>query len=181
MGISRSSGNKGYRRFLKSQGAHFAIDEAKVEDDARYDGLWVLQTDTEFEPMEVALAYKHLWMVEALFRSMKSVLDTRPVYHQTDRCIRGHVFCSFLALVLRQELQRRLAAKRWIARVGRRRPMISINCTRRRSRSRISSTSCAARPKGRSPRCFRRAAWPSRRRSATSEQASRGIQEAGSA
>jgi len=106
-------GNKGYRRFLKSHGAHFAIDEGKVEDEARYDGLWVLQTDTEFEPRQVALAYKHLWTVEALFRSMKSLLDTRPVYHQTDRCIRGHVFCSFLALVLRQELQRRVTAKRW--------------------------------------------------------------------
>ncbi len=106
-------GNKGYRRFLKTQGAHFAIDEGKVAQDARYDGLWILRTDTDFEPMVVALAYKHLWMVEALFRSMKSLLETRPVYHQTDRCIRGHVFCSFLALVLRQELQRRLAAKRW--------------------------------------------------------------------
>jgi transposase len=106
-------GNKGYRRFLKSQGAHFTIDDAKVEADARYDGLWVLRTDTDLEPMVVALAYKQLWMVEAIFRSMKAVLDTRPIYHQTDRCIRGHVFCSFLALVLRQELQRRLAAKRW--------------------------------------------------------------------
>ncbi len=106
-------GNKGYRRFLKSQGAHFAIDDAKVEDEARYDGLWALQTNTDFEPMVVALAYKHLWMVEDIFRTMKAVLETRPVYHQTDRCIRGHVFCSFLALVLRQELQRRLGAKGW--------------------------------------------------------------------
>ena len=106
-------GNRGYRRFLKSQGAHFEIDDAKVDAEARYDGLWALQTNTEFEPMVVALAYKQLWMVEDLFRTMKSVLETRPVYHQTDRCIRGHVFCSFLALVLRQELQRRLTAKGW--------------------------------------------------------------------
>jgi transposase len=106
-------GNKGYRRFLKSRGAHFEVDEAKVDEDARYDGLWVLRTDTDFEPMVVALAYKQLWMVEDIFRTMKAVLETRPVYHRTDRCIRGHVFCSFLALVLRQELQRRLAAKRW--------------------------------------------------------------------
>jgi transposase len=106
-------GNKGYRRFLKTQGAHFEIDEAKVEEEAKYDGLWVLQTDTDFAPMVVALAYKQLWMVEDLFRTMKSVLETRPVYHRTARCIRGHVFCSFLALVLRQELQRRLAAKGW--------------------------------------------------------------------
>ena len=106
-------GNKGYRRFLKTQGAHFEIDDAKVEEEAKYDGLWVLQTDTDLETRDVALAYKQLWMVEDVFRTMKSVLETRPIYHQTDRCIRGHVFCSFLALVLRQELQRRLAAKGW--------------------------------------------------------------------
>jgi len=106
-------GNKGYRRFLKSQGARFTIDDAKVDADARYDGLWVLRTNTTLAPRYVALAYKHLWMVEAIFRSMKSVLDTRPIYHQRDDTIRGHVFCAFLALLLRQELQRRLAAKDW--------------------------------------------------------------------
>lgn len=106
-------GNKGYRRFLRSQGTRFAIDEAKVEADGRYDGLWVLRTNTTLAPRIVALAYKDLWMVETIFRSMKSVLDTRPIYHHRDDTIRGHVFCSFLALLLRQELQRRLAAKHW--------------------------------------------------------------------
>ncbi|MGA2403539.1 MAG: hypothetical protein ABSG91_17835 [Syntrophobacteraceae bacterium] len=41
---------------------------------------------------------------------MKSVLDTRPVFHQRDETIRGHVFCSFLSLALRKELYRRLEA-----------------------------------------------------------------------
>jgi len=40
--------------------------------------------------------------------NIKSILETRPVYHQKDENIRGHVFCSFLALVLRKELDRRL-------------------------------------------------------------------------
>ena len=56
----------------------------------------------------VALKYKELWQVEDLFRSVKSVLDTRPIYHQTDEAIRGHVFCSFLALILLKELQSRM-------------------------------------------------------------------------
>jgi len=60
-----------------------------------------------------ALAYKHLWMVEAIFRSMKSILETRPIYHREDETIRGHVFCSFLALVLRQALERRLEERGW--------------------------------------------------------------------
>ena len=50
-------------------------------------------------------------MVEAIFRTMKSQLDTRPIFHKTDDTIRGHVFCSFLALVLRKALQDRLEAK----------------------------------------------------------------------
>jgi hypothetical protein len=105
-------GNKGYRQYLKVQGeGHFAIDEAKLEEEARYDGKWVLRTNTELSTAEVALQYKKLWMVEHWFRSCKSLLDTRPIYHKRDETIRGHVFCSFLALVLRQELQARLRAR----------------------------------------------------------------------
>jgi hypothetical protein len=106
-------GNKGFRRFLKTQGTRFAIDEAKIAADARYDGKWVLRTNTDLAMDVVALAYKHLWMVEAIFRSMKSLLETRPIYHQNDETIRGHVFCSFLALLLRQELERRLEERGW--------------------------------------------------------------------
>jgi Transposase DDE domain len=105
-------GNKGYRRYLQVEGAgHFAIDEAKIAAEARYDGTWVLRTNTELPTAEVALQYKKLWMVEQWFRTCKSLLDTRPIFHHRDETIRGHVFCSFLALVLRQELQARLAAR----------------------------------------------------------------------
>jgi hypothetical protein len=105
-------GNRGYRRFLKVQGpGHFAIDEAKIAEEARYDGTWVLRTSTDFPAAEVALQFKRLWQVEQWFRSCKSLLETRPIYHQRDATIRGHVFCSFLALLLRYELQARLAAR----------------------------------------------------------------------
>jgi transposase len=105
-------GNKGYRRYLKVAGkGHFAIDEAKLHEEARYDGTWVLRTNTELSTEDVALQYKKLWMVEQWFRSCKSLMETRPIYHQCDDTIRGHVFCSFLALVLRQELQARLEAR----------------------------------------------------------------------
>jgi Transposase DDE domain len=105
-------GNKGFRRFLKVDGAeHFTIDEAKIEEEARYDGTYVLRTNTELSAAEVALQFKRLWMVEQWFRSCKSLLETRPIYHHCDDTIRGHVFCSFLALVLRYELQSRLQAK----------------------------------------------------------------------
>lgn len=102
-------GNKGFRKYVRPQGPRFAIDRQKIESEARFDGKWVLRTNwREAQAAEVALRYKDLWMVEAIFRSMKSLLETRPIYHKCDETIRGHVFCSFLALVLRKALQDRL-------------------------------------------------------------------------
>ena len=102
-------GNKGYRKYLKStEKAHFTIDREKIQEEARYDGKWVLTTDTDMTADEVATQYKMLWMVETIFRTMKSAIDTRPIFHKVDDTIRGHVFCSFLAILLRRELERRL-------------------------------------------------------------------------
>ena len=106
-------GNKGYRKYLRAGGKQFTVDEDKIKEEARYDGKWVLTTNTDLAAREVALKYKQLWMVEDVFRSMKSLLDTRPIYHKCDETIRGHVFCSFLALLLRRELEDRLARKEW--------------------------------------------------------------------
>jgi hypothetical protein len=103
-------GNKGYRRFVKVESGSVSVDMEKVQKEAKYDGVWVLRTNTRLSPKNVALKYKQLWMVEHAFKDMKSVLDTRPVFHQRDETIRGHVFCSFLALALRKELYRRLEA-----------------------------------------------------------------------
>lgn len=104
-------GNKGYRKYLASSGKTFSIDEAKVKREARFDGKWVLQSDmSELSAEEMALKYKQLWMVEEVFRTAKTLLETRPIFHHVDDTIRGHVFCSFLALVLRKELQDRLEA-----------------------------------------------------------------------
>ena len=104
-------GNAGYRRFLATPRAgHFEIDPARVAEDARFDGIYVLRTNSTLPFLSVALAYRQLWRVEAIFRTAKSILETRPIYHQTDAAIAGHLFCSFLALLLRKDLDERLAA-----------------------------------------------------------------------
>jgi transposase len=103
-------GNKGYRRFLTTRGDdHFVIDRAKAEEDAKFDGIFVLRTNADFTPLEAMVCYKRLWMVERAFRTSKSLFATRPIFHKLDETIRGHVSCSFLALVLKKELEDRIA------------------------------------------------------------------------
>ncbi len=104
-------GNRGYRRFLKlAAGRRFEIDPRRVVLDALFDGTYVLRINTRLTPLQTALRYRDRWMVEDIFRSAKSLLATRPIFHKYDETIRGHVFCSFLALVLRKELEDRLVA-----------------------------------------------------------------------
>jgi hypothetical protein len=116
-------GNSAYRRYLRRvaspgpQGAKgklppaFEIDAGKLAEEARYDGIFVLRTNARVTPLQAMLKYRELLQVEALFRKTKCVLRTRPIYHSSDAAIRGHVFCSFLALVLQKELDSLCRAK----------------------------------------------------------------------
>jgi hypothetical protein len=104
-------GNSAYRRFLKSTKRKvFEIDPGKVADEARFDGIFVLRTNARISPLQAVLRYRDLLQVEDLFRTAKALMRTRPIYHASDAAIRGHVFCSFLALVLRKELDDRCHA-----------------------------------------------------------------------
>ena len=104
-------GNKGFRRFLKIEAdSHFAIDPDRVAAAAKFDGIYVIRTNAQISPLVVALRYRERWIVEDIFRTAKSIINTRPIFHQRDDTIRGHVFCSFLALLLRKELIDRLVA-----------------------------------------------------------------------
>jgi hypothetical protein len=104
-------GNSAYRRYLRrtpsasgKPGPAFEIDPGKLAEEARYDGLFVLRTNARITPLQAVLRYRDLLQVEDLFRRAKAILRTRPIYHSSDAAIRGHVFCSFLALMLQKEL-----------------------------------------------------------------------------
>jgi hypothetical protein len=104
-------GNSAYRRYLRrtpsasgKPGPAFEIDPGKLAEEARYDGLFVLRTNARITPLQAVLRYRDLLQVEDLFRRAKAILRTRPIYHSSDAAIRGHVFCSFLGLMLQKEL-----------------------------------------------------------------------------
>jgi hypothetical protein len=73
-------GNKGFARFMHVTKGAMTINRAAIEVDARYDGTFVLRTNTELPADEVARAYKSLWRVERTFRETKSTLEVRPIF-----------------------------------------------------------------------------------------------------
>ena len=101
-------GNSAYRRYLRVTAKKaFEIDPGKLADEARFDGIFVLRSNARITPLQAVLRYRDLIQVEDLFRTAKALMRTRPIYHSSDAAIRGHVFCSFLALVLRKDLDER--------------------------------------------------------------------------
>jgi transposase len=103
--------NTFYKRFLHIRGDEPSIDWDKVQQDARYDGMFVLTTNTSLPAVQTVESYKDLWQVELAFRQLKSEIEIGPIYHWKDRRIRAHIMVCFLAFVLRTVLYKKLRAK----------------------------------------------------------------------
>jgi transposase len=86
----------------------FNLNYPKIEKEARYDGKYVLRTNTELSVEEVALAFKNLWLVESAFRHIRDILKIRPIFFWTPVRVRGYVFVCFLAFILIVTLQKKL-------------------------------------------------------------------------
>jgi transposase len=100
--------NRGYKKYLRVKQGSIELNEEKVKEEKRYDGKYVLRTNTGLRAEEVVLAYKELWKIERVFRELKSQFEIQPIYHYVPRRIRGHIFLCFLALLLEWELAKRL-------------------------------------------------------------------------
>jgi transposase len=100
-----------YLRQLKN-GA-LRIDRKKVKTEAHLDGKYLLSTsDDSLNPEDVALGYKQLMEVERAFRTLKTTLELRPLYHRKDERIQAHVLLCFLALLL-VRIAERQTGKTW--------------------------------------------------------------------
>lgn len=109
-GVKKLINNRGYRRFLKVKGGSGEIDSERVQEEARYDGKYVLRTTTKLAAAEVAQAYKQLTWIERLWRELKDVMRLRPIYHWIKReNVRGHIFACFLSLYLAALLRKKLS------------------------------------------------------------------------
>jgi len=108
---SSLSDRRGYRRYIKTKGKSEidGIDDEQINEDARFDGYYVIETSRKLlEAQEVLSAYKRLWQIEESFKIMKSTLWTRPIFHWTPRRIKGHFVLCFLAFLLERTLENTL-------------------------------------------------------------------------
>jgi transposase len=87
-----------------------SIDEAKVKQDARFDGLKGYVTNTILAPDEVVAHYGNLWHVEKSFRMSKSDLRARPTFHYRRERIIAHLLICVCALGVLKEFEERLHA-----------------------------------------------------------------------
>jgi len=99
-GPKKMIGNNGYRRYLSVEKDAVQIDEKKIASEKKFDGIYVLRTNTDLSAKEAALAYKGLWQVERAFREIKSTFEIRPVYLSREDRIKGHIAVCFLAFCL---------------------------------------------------------------------------------
>jgi transposase len=89
-----------YGRYIRlTQNGHPRIDQANVQALAKLDGKFVVHSnDDTLSAADLALGYKQLQRVEAAWRSLKSGLKLRPVYHWAPHRIHAHVALTVLSL-----------------------------------------------------------------------------------
>jgi len=100
----------GYKRYLKvSNKIRVEIDEEKVLNDSRWDGLGGIITNAKgISDREILEQYNNLWNVENAFRITKHDLKVRPVFHWKPTRVMAHVAISFTAYTLVKHLEYRV-------------------------------------------------------------------------
>jgi len=91
-----------YKRYLKTlESGKLIIDKAKIAAEEKLDGKYLIRTsDDSLSPADIVLGYKQLMDIERGFRTLKTDLELRPVYHRTSDRIKAHVLLCWLALLL---------------------------------------------------------------------------------
>jgi len=106
-----SIGNRIGNKYVNIEGdLKVSLNEAKIAEDEKWDGIKGYVTNTKMTKAEVVANYGYLWRIERCFRMNKSDLEIRPIYHRLINRIDGHVCICFTAYVIMLELDRILKA-----------------------------------------------------------------------
>lgn len=106
--ITKDKINKrGYSKFLKiDNDVKVSINEDKIKEDETWDGLKGYITNADIAASDVVRQYRGLWVVERAFRISKGTIETRPIFHFTERRIEAHICLCFVAYKVYKELER---------------------------------------------------------------------------
>ena len=105
--IDDKRGGKKYLNKIGKQSVE--LDQAKIDDDAQWDGYYGVATNsTTITPIEAINAYHGLWRIEESFRMMKHYFETRPMFHWTPKRISGHIMLNFQAMIFEKYLEKQL-------------------------------------------------------------------------
>jgi transposase len=106
--ITKENINKrGYNKFLEiSDNVKVKINQEKIDEDEKWDGLKGYITNTSLPAKEVCEQYNGLWTIERAYRVTKGTLEMRPIFHFTPRRIEAHVCICFVAYKVYKELER---------------------------------------------------------------------------
>jgi transposase len=104
-----SINHRGYNKFLTLKGeVKVEIDENKIREDQKWDGLKGYITNTRLLPKKIVENYRHLWQIEKAFRISKTDLKIRPIYHYRKKRIEAHICIAFVAYTIYKELEQLL-------------------------------------------------------------------------
>ena len=110
---SKLISNYGYKKYINIHGnSEVTIDKAKIEQDARWDGICgIITNEQNMEAEELLSHYKGLWQIEETFRISKHDLQIRPIYHWSPRRIESHIAICYIGLVLTRHLEYRISVQ----------------------------------------------------------------------
>ena len=88
------------------------LDEDKISEEAKYDGLYAVCTDLlDDDISDILKVSEGRWQIEECFRIMKTDFSARPVYLQEENRIKAHFLICFLSLIIYRFLEKKLDAK----------------------------------------------------------------------
>ncbi len=111
MNVNKNLKKKASRYFIKQQNKDsYELDTEKIKQDEKYDGLLAISTNTaNLSHQQVLEQYKQLFKIELTFRTFKSHLETRPIFHWTNSRIEGHICLCYIAYTLQHWVLKKLS------------------------------------------------------------------------
>ncbi len=103
-------GKRGTAKYVKIEYINARqLDEDRINEESRWDGYYGIETNMKlFQPMDIFKAYHDLWRIEESFKILKSHIEARPIFHWTEKRIKGHLVLCFIAFLIERILEMEL-------------------------------------------------------------------------